>query len=190
MTGLVASRSAPTHAAHPRRWLAAWCSYEWACSTYPAIILSFVFGPYFAKHVASNSVTGTVLWGNAMAISAVAIALLSPVCVALSDKGGRRKINLAGPPVPSQSLQWYRFGSSSRIRRGGRSLMARLSPPELRNQMFGLCALAGRATAPIGPFFVSWLIAITSSQRAGLTVVIVLTALGPVLLLPVREPRR
>lgn len=36
----------------------------------------------------------------------------------------------------------------------------------------------------------SWLIAVTASQRAGLTVVIILTALGTVLLLPVREPRR
>ncbi len=128
MTGLIASRCSPTPAAYPRRWLAAWCSYEWACSTYPAIILSFVFGPYFAKHVASDSVTGTVLWGRATAISAVAIALLSPVCGAFCDKGGRRKI-------------W----------------------------LLGCCA---------------------RGQRAGLTVVAVLTALGTLLLLPVREPRR
>jgi UMF1 family MFS transporter len=68
--------------------------------------------------------------------------------------------------------------------------MARLSPPELRNQMFGLYALSGRATTSIGPLLVSWLITVTASQRAGLTVVVVLTALGTLLLLPVREPRR
>jgi UMF1 family MFS transporter len=55
--------------------------------------------------------------------------------------------------------------------------------------MFGLYALAGRATAPLGPLLVTWLVAITLSQRAGLAIVVALLAIGAGLLLPVREPR-
>ena len=43
-------RESVADAAYPHRWLA-------------AFVLSFVFGPYFAKHVAPDSVAGTVLWG-------------------------------------------------------------------------------------------------------------------------------
>ena len=419
----------PGCAVHPRRWLVAWCLFECGNSAYPAIVLSFVFSPYFAQHVASGS-QGAVLWGHTIASSAVAIAVLSPVLGAICDKGGRRKLWLLGcsainiisvislwfivpypqaiwpalllvamsntvfelgyvfyngmlstivppeavgrasgwgwstgyfgalvcmgitwlllirPDGPNLGLDrgqfehlraaaplaaaWFLIfalplflvipddsstglGAAEVVRRGllglrdtlrtlrryrsvawylvahmaytdalntlfvfapilgatmfgltetemlffglgvyvcagigsvllgwaddlvgarpvlmvalvgfmafsvgamwasskrsfvifglllgfffgpvqavSRSLMARLSPPDMRNQMFGLYALSGRATASLGPFLVSSLIAATSSQRAGLTVVIVMTALGALLLLPVREPR-
>jgi UMF1 family MFS transporter len=423
---------APGHSkvvSYPRGWLAAWCLYDWGSSAYPAIILSFVFAPYFTEHVAPDSITGTILWGNAMTASALVIGILSPVLGAFCDKGGRRKVWLFGctsvavatvaslwfvrpdpdvvvlaiilviasntffelgyvfyngmlpsivapseigrasgwgwgvgylgslasmaviwfvlirahemdlglrydefehlraaallaagwfaifalplfvivPDRPStglsagtiirsglgelartfrtlrehRSMAWYlaahmlyvdglntlftfapiyaaaTFGLSEAellifgvgvyicagigsiacawvddwigarpvllgsltavitlcaatvltaekgyfivvalsvsiflgpVQAASRSLMARLSPPALQNQMFGLYALAGRATAPLGPLLVTWIVAMTLSQRAGLAIVIVLLAIGAGLLLPVREP--
>jgi UMF1 family MFS transporter len=71
--------------------LAAWCTYDWGNSAFPALILSYAFAPYFTEHVAPDTLTGTALWGKAMTWSAVAIAVLSPVAGALCDKAGARK---------------------------------------------------------------------------------------------------
>jgi len=71
--------------------VAAWCFYDWANSAIPAIILTFVFAPYFTLAVATDEVTGTAQWGWAISISALLIAVLSPVLGACSDKAGQRK---------------------------------------------------------------------------------------------------
>ncbi|MBX6324212.1 MAG: MFS transporter, partial [Rhodospirillaceae bacterium] len=71
-----------------------------------------------------------------------------------------------------------------------RSLMARLAPPELRAEFFGLFALAGKVTAFIGPAAVFWVTARTESQRAGMGVIPVFFVVGLLLLLRVREPGR
>ena len=46
--------------------------------------------------MAEDETTGTFLWGNATAIAAVVIALLSPALGAIADRTGRRKPWLAG----------------------------------------------------------------------------------------------
>jgi UMF1 family MFS transporter len=71
-----------------------------------------------------------------------------------------------------------------------RSLMARLAPPELRTEFFGLYALTGKATAFVGPALVAVVIAATESQRWGLSTVLAFFAVGFLLLLTVREPER
>lgn len=63
-----------------------------------------------------------------------------------------------------------------------RSLMARLAPPELRTEMFGLYALSGKATAFMGPMLVGALTAWASSQRVGMAAVLVFFVVGGVLL--------
>ncbi len=72
--------------------LASWCLYDWGNSVFSAVIIGFVFGPYFVQQVAADPVAGTALWGNAISLSAIAIAVLSPVAGAFCDKGGRRKV--------------------------------------------------------------------------------------------------
>jgi UMF1 family MFS transporter len=67
--------------------------------------------------------------------------------------------------------------------------MARLAPEESRTQLFGLYSLAGRATAPLGPALVGWLVLETGAQRSGAAVICVLMLIGLILMLPVREPR-
>ena len=69
-----------------------------------------------------------------------------------------------------------------------RSLMARLAPPEVRTEMFGLYAMTGKITAYIGPFLLGTVTWWTGSQRLGVATILVFFVIGMVLLLLVREP--
>ncbi|MFZ1414226.1 MAG: MFS transporter [Defluviicoccus sp.] len=69
-----------------------------------------------------------------------------------------------------------------------RTLMARLAPPNLEAEMFGLYALSGKATAFLGPALFGWVTALAQSQRVGLATILVLFIAGLGLLVPVREP--
>jgi UMF1 family MFS transporter len=71
--------------------LIAWCSFDWANSSYPTVVVTFVFAAYFATSVAETPEIGTALWGQAMAFSGLAVAVLAPIFGALADQGGRRK---------------------------------------------------------------------------------------------------
>ena len=75
------------------------------------------------------------------------------------------------------------------VQAASRSLMAHLAPPELSTQFFGLAALAGKATAFIGPLMVAWLTLGFDSQRAGMVTIPLLLTVGLLLLLTVK-PRR
>ena len=70
-----------------------------------------------------------------------------------------------------------------------RSLMARLAPPELRTEMFGLYAFSGKSTAFVGPFIYGVFTYGFGSSRAGMATVLVFLLVGAALLLTVREPR-
>ena len=71
-----------------------------------------------------------------------------------------------------------------------RSFMARLAPPHMRAEMFGLFAFSGKVTAFLGPLFLAWATLAFDSQRAGMATIIVFLAVGFVLLLPLRDPGR
>jgi UMF1 family MFS transporter len=71
-----------------------------------------------------------------------------------------------------------------------RSLMARLAPPGMTTEMFGLFALSGKATAFIGPWLVGVLTVASGSQRVGMASILVFFAVGLAILLGVREPGR
>ena len=73
----------------------AWCMFDWANSAFPTVIVTFVFGTYFATSVASNSVEGASLWGSALALSGVIVAILGPLVGSIADRMMRRKIWLA-----------------------------------------------------------------------------------------------
>lgn len=79
-----------------RRQIAFWCLYDWASSAFPAIVLSFVFAPYFLEQVAADPVSGQAQWGFSVSASAIAIAALSPLFGAFADRGGRRRSWLGG----------------------------------------------------------------------------------------------
>ena len=72
-----------------------------------------------------------------------------------------------------------------------RSLMARMAPPGMINEMFGLYSLSGKATAFTGPLMLGWATVAFDSQRAGMSTIIVLFILGFLLLaFTVRDPTR
>jgi MFS transporter, UMF1 family len=81
---------------HPRRNIVFWCLYDWANSAFAAVVLSFVFAPYFLERVATDPVHGQAQWGFAISASAIAIAVLSPIFGAFADRSGRRRMWLGG----------------------------------------------------------------------------------------------
>lgn len=74
-----------------RKAIWGWCLYDWASSTFPTLISTFVFATYFTKAVAETPAEGTALWGYATSFAAIAIAILAPILGAISDRAGRRK---------------------------------------------------------------------------------------------------
>ncbi|MDX6748838.1 MFS transporter [Geminicoccaceae bacterium 1502E] len=73
------------------------------------------------------------------------------------------------------------------VQAASRTMMARLAPPDMRTEMFGFYALTGKITAFIGPFLLGMVTWIFASQRAGMSVILLLLVAGFVLLLGVRE---
>jgi len=75
------------------------------------------------------------------------------------------------------------------VQAASRSYLARVAPPALRNELFGLYALSGKATAFAGPFLVASVTAVAGSQRAGMAVILVFFAAGLALLAAVPDDR-
>lgn len=68
-----------------------------------------------------------------------------------------------------------------------RSLMGRFVPPRKENEFFGFFAFSGKLTAFLGPALLGVLTEAFDSQRAGISIVLVLFVLGFILLLGVDE---
>jgi MFS transporter, UMF1 family len=67
-----------------------------------------------------------------------------------------------------------------------RSMLARLSPPALTTEMFGLYALTGKSIAFLGPMLFGWVTLATDSQRWGMSTIIGFLIVGGLVLLTVR----
>ncbi len=95
-----------------RRAVAAWCLFDWANSSFPAVITTFVFATYFTQGVAADPISGTAAWGHALAVAGLIIAVLSPVLGSVADMTGRRKAWLAAfaalNVVAMAALWWVR----------------------------------------------------------------------------------
>jgi UMF1 family MFS transporter len=72
------------------------------------------------------------------------------------------------------------------VQSASRSLMVRLSPPDMRSEMFGLYALSGKSTSFLGPLMFGLVTAHFESQRAGMATILVFWAVGLTLLALVR----
>lgn len=75
------------------------------------------------------------------------------------------------------------------VQASGRSYLARVAPPPLRTQMFGLYALSGKATAFLGPLIVGWVTFAAGSQRIGMASVLLFFGAGLVLMLRLPDVR-
>ncbi|NKB49947.1 MAG: MFS transporter [Alphaproteobacteria bacterium] len=76
------------------------------------------------------------------------------------------------------------------VQSASRSMMARMTPPGMESEMFGLFALSGKATAFVGPWLVGLIAFSYGSQRIALATVIPFLVIGGLLLLTVRESDR
>jgi UMF1 family MFS transporter len=70
-----------------------------------------------------------------------------------------------------------------------RTLVARLSPPDMVGEFFGIFSLSGRATTFLAPLLIGVATTLFHSQRVAAVVVLIFLALGFVLLWKVREPK-
>ncbi len=75
------------------------------------------------------------------------------------------------------------------VQSASRSLMAHMAPPEMTGEMFGFFALSGKVTSFLGPLLVGTVTALSGNARLGMSVIVVLMAIGLVILLTVKAPR-
>lgn len=74
-----------------RREVLSWCLYDFGSSAFNTLVLTFIYSLFFAQVVAPDYDTGTVWWTRAVNISALAVAMITPVLGAIADSSGRKK---------------------------------------------------------------------------------------------------
>lgn len=150
----------------------------------------FAFGGVYAAGAFDMNEAQVLMFGIVLNVSAgVGAASLASV----DDKLGSKPtimLALAGLILTSISILlardpiWFWVWGTilgifvGPVQAASRSYLARTAPESLRNQMFGLYALSGKATSFLGPWLVTILTAATGSQRWGLSSVVVLLLLG------------
>jgi UMF1 family MFS transporter len=68
-----------------------WALYDFANSPFTTLVITFVYATFFTQAIADDPISGTALWGRAITITALVVAIFSPVLGALADRGGYRK---------------------------------------------------------------------------------------------------
>ncbi|MGC1496284.1 MAG: MFS transporter [Sulfitobacter sp.] len=88
-----------TITARKRIW--GWYFFDWASQPYNTLMLTFIFGPYFAQTATAALVEGGMdlsaakaqaqaYWGYGLAVAGITIAILAPVLGAVADSSGKR----------------------------------------------------------------------------------------------------
>jgi UMF1 family MFS transporter len=88
-----------------------WTMFDWANQPFYTLIMTFVFGVYFADVFIVGD-DGAQKFTMTQTISGIAIAILSPVLGSISDLRGNRKIWLAFWSllfVIGMALLWYAY---------------------------------------------------------------------------------
>lgn len=71
-----------------------WTLYDFANSAFTTLIVTFVYSAYFTSTIASDETRGTEWWSLGITLSAILVAVLSPILGALADAGRHRKVYL------------------------------------------------------------------------------------------------
>lgn len=69
----------------------AWCFYDFANSSFTTLIVTLAFSVYFRQVVVGEGARGDLLWGRAISISMLIVALTAPLLGAAADRTGARK---------------------------------------------------------------------------------------------------
>lgn len=159
----------------------------------------FAFGGIYAAGTFGMGFDELIIFAIAMNVTAGIGAVLfghmddavgpkKTIIVALIGLGS---LGIALVLVESKTLFWV-FGVPlglfvGPVQAASRSMMAHMAPPDTANEMFGLYALSGKATAFLGPALLGWVAVAMDSQRAGMATVLVFLFVGLALLLRVPE---
>ncbi|WP_417272820.1 MFS transporter [Celeribacter halophilus] len=87
----------PSH----RKRIWGWMMYDWATQPFHTLILTFIFGPYFAEQVIAHLVAGGMdaahakaeaqsIWGYGLTAAGLMIAVSAPILGAIADESKRR----------------------------------------------------------------------------------------------------
>ena len=71
-----------------------WSLYDFANQPFTTLVVTFIYGTFFTQVIAENEIVGTLLWSRGITITAIFVALLSPIMGAVADRGGYRKLYL------------------------------------------------------------------------------------------------
>lgn len=75
-----------------KRAVWSWALYDFANSPFTTLVVTFVYSTFFTQVIAADPVLGTAQWSRAITVTALVVALCSPVLGALADRGGYRKL--------------------------------------------------------------------------------------------------
>lgn len=74
------------------RQIISWCLFDFANSSYSAVIASVIFPVYFTTYIAGNEHgLGDLWWGRAISLSMIVVVLTSPLLGGIADFSGLRK---------------------------------------------------------------------------------------------------
>lgn len=77
---------------HSWRRISAWCLYDFANSSYSAVIASAIFPVYFANYIVGNEKgLGDLWWGRAISLSMLFVVLSSPFMGYVADSKGKKR---------------------------------------------------------------------------------------------------
>src|SRR3990167_9928633 len=101
-----------------KQWVSviAWCVYDWAASSFPIIVTTFIFATYFTTTIAVNKTLGTYQWANATAIAGAIIAVFSPLFGAIADYSGHHLkwlLCLTALCIMSTASLWFDYPAVS-----------------------------------------------------------------------------
>ena len=75
-----------------KKHILSWVFFDFANSSYSAVIASVIFPVYYVQTVVGNETgIGDIWWGRAISLSMVFVALTSPFMGGIADYGGGRK---------------------------------------------------------------------------------------------------
>ena len=159
------------------------------------LVALFAFGGIYAAAVFGMREGEIVTFGLALNVAAL---LGSAGFGWIDDRiGGKQTIlwslvglalSMVGLLLVESRLLFWIFGLLLGIFVGpaqasSRSYLSRMAPVSLRNQMFGLHALAGKVSAFLGPLVVGWTTDWTGSHRLGMSTILVFIVVGFLLML-------
>ena len=75
-----------------KKHILSWCLFDFANSSYSAVIAAVVFPVYYSNVIVGNQGgEGDLWWGRAISLSMIIVALSSPFLGGIADYAGKRK---------------------------------------------------------------------------------------------------